>query len=325
MGASLFSPSVIADRLGAIGTLLPRERAQTTMYYRQKVLLALLESFGGKLASTDFQKYLFLYSRLCEKDRSYEFVPYKYGCFSFQSYADKSKLVASGYLEDAKDWKLSDSFNNHTAQLKKDDAGKIQLFHDKYVSLKGKKLLQHVYRGYPYYAINSLVANEILTADEYAAVQKLKAPKKGKLFATIGYEGITVEEYLNKLIENNIRLLVDVRKNPLSRKYGFSKTKLSELLNNVGISYKHLPKLGIVSDKRKSLKTSQDYKNLFSNYETTVIPEEKDSIAQLYDFYLDSSRIAITCFEECHTMCHRHKVADAVAGIAHSKFKVVHL
>ena len=171
-------------------------------------------------------------------------------------------------------WKLSDSFNNHTAQLKKDDAGKIQLFHDKYVSLKGKKLLQHVYRGYPYYAINSLVANEILTADEYAAVQKLKAPKKGKLFATIGYEGITVEEYLNRLIENDIRLLVDVRKNPLSRKYGFSKTKLSELLNNVGISYKHLPKLGIVSDKRKSLKTSQDYKNLFSNYEKTVIPEE---------------------------------------------------
>ena len=295
------------------------------MYYRQKVLLALLESFGGELASTEFEKYLFLYSRLCEQDRSYEFVPYKYGGISFQSYADKSKLVASGYLEDARDWKLSDSFDRHASRLKQDDARKVRLFHDKYASLKGKKLLHHVYRGYPYYAINSPVAKDLLTADEYAAVQKLKAPREGQLFATIGYEGITVEEYLNKLIENDIRLLVDVRKNPLSRKFGFSKTKLSELLDNVGIDYRHLPRLGIVSDKRKSLKTTQDYKDLFSGYEKTVIPEEQESVARLYDFFQEYGRIAITCFEECHTLCHRHKVAEAVADVAHRRFQVVHL
>ncbi len=294
------------------------------MYYRQKVLLALLEAFGGKLTGTDFQKYLFLYTRY-EKNRSYEFVPYKYGCFSFQAYADKSKLVSSGYLEEAKDWRLSDSFKNHTAKLKKDDAKKINLFMENYVSLKGKKLRKHVYLGYPYYAINSLVANDILTEDEYNAVKKFKTPKKGKLFATIGYEGITVEEYTNKLIENDIQLLVDVRKNPLSRKYGFSKTKLSSLLSKVSIGYKHLPKLGIVSDKRRNLETVQDYKNLFSNYQKTVIREENDSIAQLYGYYLESNRIAITCFEKCHAMCHRHKVAEAVAGIAHSDFKIVHL
>ena len=114
-------------------------------------------------------------------------------------------------------------------------------------------------------------------------------------------------------------------KNPLSRKFGFSKTKLSELTNNVGIDYRHLPKLGIVSDKRKSLKTTQDYKDLFSDYENTVIPEEQESITRLYDYYLEYGRIAITCFEECHTMCHRHKVAEAVAGVALRKFQVVHL
>ncbi len=295
------------------------------MYYRQKVLLALLESFGGKLASTDFQKYLFLYSQLCEKDRSYTFVPYKYGGFSFQSCADKAKLVASGFLEDADDWKLSGSFKNHTTKLKKADTRKIRSFRDKYGFLKGRKLLQHVYRNYPYYSINSLVANKILTAEEYAAVQKLKAPKKGKLFATIGYEGLAIEQYLNKLIENDIRLLVDVRKTPLSRKYGFSRTKLSELSNNFNIGYEHLPELGIVSDKRKSLKSSKDYKYLFSDYEKTVIPDERESIARLYDFYLDSSRIAITCFEKCHTTCHRHKVAEAVAEVAHRQFEIVHL
>ncbi|WP_348602891.1 DUF488 family protein [Bartonella tribocorum] len=42
-------------------------------------------------------------------------------------------------------------------------------------------------------------------------------------FFTIGYEGKSLENYLNCLLENNIKILCDVRKNPISRKYGFSK------------------------------------------------------------------------------------------------------
>lgn len=295
------------------------------MFYRQKVLLGLLEVFDGALPSTDFQKYLFLYTRLCEKKHSYEFVPYKFGGFSFQSYADKSKLIELGYLEDVADWKLTESRRGHVKQLNKDDGYKLELFKSKYEKLKGKKLLRHVYKGYPYYAINSVVAQDILSDEEFIRVKKLKVRRRGSLFATIGYEGIPVEAYVNKLIENDVRTLVDVRKNPLSRKYGFSKTKLSELLGKVSIEYLHLPELGIVSDKRKTLKTRRDFDELFSEYERTVLVEQSNALKQLYKVYLDKSRIAITCFEGCPTMCHRHKVADAISDFADNNFEVVHL
>jgi Domain of unknown function DUF488 len=295
------------------------------MFYRQKVLLGLLETFDGSLPNTDFQKYLFLYTRLCEKNHSYEFVPYKFGCFSFQSAADKAKLVELGYLEDVADWKLTESRKSHIKQLNKGDDKKLVLFKSKYGKLKGKKLLHHVYSGYPYYATNSLVAEEILNEEEFSSVKKLKVRRRLNLFATIGYEGIPVESYINKLIENDVRALVDVRKNPLSRKYGFSKSKLSDLLGKVGIEYLHMPELGIVSDKRKTLNTRRDYDDLFNEYERTVLVDQSDALKQLHETYLEKKRIAITCFEGCHTMCHRHKVSDAIAGFAGEDFGVVHL
>lgn len=295
------------------------------MFYRQKVLLGLLETFNGSLPSTDFQKYLFLYTRLCEKCHSYEFVPYKFGCFSFQSYADKSKLIEQGYLEDVADWQLAAAPKSHVKQLNKGDDKKLQRFKARYEGMKGKTLLRHVYSEYPYYAINSLVAEEVLSEEQLEKVKRLKVSQQQQLFATIGYEGLAVEAYLNKLIENDVRLLVDVRKNPLSRKFGFSKTRLSELLAKVGIEYAHLPELGIVSDKRKTLETTADYTALFNEYQRSVLVEQADALQRLYQLYLSKQRIAITCFEECHTMCHRNKVAEAITHLAHDRFEVVHL
>ena len=75
------------------------------MIYRKKILLALTELFGGELTATDFQKLLFIFS-IEQADNKYDFVPYKYGCFSFQSLADKSKLIKEGYLDNTKNWKL---------------------------------------------------------------------------------------------------------------------------------------------------------------------------------------------------------------------------
>lgn len=295
------------------------------MFYRQKLLLSLLETFGGELQSTDLQKFLFLYTQKCEKKHSYEFVPYKFGCFSFQSYSDKTKLIELGYLEDTTDWKLKPSKKSFRNQLIHGEEKKLDLFKKKYSGLKGKKLLQHVYRAYPYYAINSLVAKDILTDSELSEISKFQVKRRKRLFSTIGYEGITIERYLNKLIENDVRLLVDVRKNPLSRKFGFSKSKLSDFLAKVGIEYKHMPELGIVSDKRKKLESKKDYESLFNEYEKTVLVDECNAVTKLHDTFLNKKRIAITCFEECYTMCHRHKVANAIADIADDNFTVVHL
>ena len=74
--------------------------------------------------------------------------------------------------------------------------------------------------------------------------------------------------------------MIDVRKNPISRKKGFSKTKLSEQLKEHGIKYFHLPNLGIESSLRKtlSMKEPETYEKLFDYYDRVIIPSAEDSI-----------------------------------------------
>ncbi|OPY83950.1 MAG: hypothetical protein A4E71_02809 [Smithella sp. PtaU1.Bin162] len=122
---------------------------------------------------------------------------------------------------------------------------------------------------------------------------------------TIGYEGITIESYINKLIQNDIRLLCDVRNNPLSRKYGFSKTMLAKILQELDIAYVHIPELGIVSEKRKNLNDQTDYKALFDEYRETLL-RKKEYIDKVFDLLRVQKRIALTCFEKDPLYCHRH-------------------
>ena len=63
------------------------------LFDRQKRLLALVAAHGGDIGNLDFQKLLFLYCREAEEVPTYEFVPYRFGGFSFTSYADKRRLV----------------------------------------------------------------------------------------------------------------------------------------------------------------------------------------------------------------------------------------
>ena len=62
------------------------------MYYRRKILLALIEVFGGSLPNTDCEKLLFTFCQQTGKNH-YDFFPYKFGPFSFLSYYDKRRMI----------------------------------------------------------------------------------------------------------------------------------------------------------------------------------------------------------------------------------------
>jgi len=76
------------------------------MYYRRKILPALIEVFGGSLPSTDCEKLLFNFCQQTGKNH-YDFFPYKYGPFSFLSYYDKRRMIDLGLLKQADDFQLS--------------------------------------------------------------------------------------------------------------------------------------------------------------------------------------------------------------------------
>ena len=67
---------------------------------RQLQLLGLVEALDSRVENGDFQKLLLIYCKQHCETPPYEFVPYKFGAFSFTSYSDRRKLVERGLLID---------------------------------------------------------------------------------------------------------------------------------------------------------------------------------------------------------------------------------
>ena len=67
---------------------------------------------------------------------------------------------------------------------------------------------------------------------------------------SVGYEGRSVDELVDALVEAGVSVLVDVRENAISRKRGLSKRALAEKLQARGIAYVHEPTLGNPRDNR---------------------------------------------------------------------------
>ena len=62
------------------------------MFYRRKIVLALLQLFDGELEKIRLQKLLFLFC-LKQQKATFDFIPYKFGCFSHSATADLNILV----------------------------------------------------------------------------------------------------------------------------------------------------------------------------------------------------------------------------------------
>lgn len=169
------------------------------MYYRRKILLSLLQAFDGELDKISLQKLLFLFSRQ-QGEKSFHFVPYKFGCFSFQANADLSTLVKYNIIDDSCDnWKKADNVD-YFKELKAKDQIAIRYIKSQFGAYCKDELVKLTYRNYPYYAINSTIAANILNSEELEKVMKQRPSKQEIVLFTIGYEGISLEEYLNKLI-----------------------------------------------------------------------------------------------------------------------------
>jgi len=297
-----------------------------TLTEPQRLLLTMLDHIRRPVGNTDFQKLLLLYVHECETTPTYEFVPYKFGGFSFTSYADKRRLIEAGLLvEDDQQWELTDAGRGMARKeaLLPLVVGRFCRLH---ANLRGNALIAEQYRKYPYYATRSEIIDKVLhDAESRKRVADARPAKAKPGIVTIGYEGRSLEGYLNLLIKDSVTLLCDVRRNPLSRKYGFSKGTLSKACEGVGIRYEHLPELGIDSDDRRDLRTQADYDALFNEYERKSLPRHTESLAKIRAWVKSGERVALTCFELLPQQCHRHCVAEALERAAGKSLSAVHL
>jgi len=137
----------------------------------------------------------------------------------------------------------------------------------------------------------------------------MKAPKH---LYTAGYEGISLPVFIQRLQDNGVNTVVDVRELPLSRKPGFSKRALSEALAEHGIAYAHMPTLGCPKPIRDSYKADGNwarYTQGFTKYLRTQLASVKE-LAKIGT----ATTAALLCFEADFTRCHRTFVARAAAA-----------
>lgn len=267
---------------------------------------------------------LFLFSQRQEK-KAYDFVPYKFGCYSFSAVADVSAMVRKGLIsETEKSYSKSDK-TIYNKQLEPSDKVILAELKQLYGTYSADRLTKHTYINFPYTAINSTIAHKLLDASQMQKVESIKPRSNDTVLFTIGYEGISLEEYFNRLIKNDVKVLVDVRNNPLSMKFGFSKTLLQKFCTHLGIEYVHFPEVGIQSEQRQVLNTQADYDKLFVSYRKNNLTKTGPTQNKILNLLNEKKRIALTCFEANICQCHRKHLAESIEHLDGFDYKVKHI
>lgn len=256
---------------------------------RERAILFLL-SRTRSLTRMQLVKLMFLASR---DNPLYDFVPYQYGPFSFQLYHDLRHLEREGYLSQA------GSHVHFIEQPFPEPDRSVQDGLSSIIDQVGespeKDLVDYVYRRYPEMTI-------------FSRIQQLESYERNESgIATIGYEGRNIDRFLSILIDNKIGTLIDVRKNPFSMKYGYSKSQLVHALDQFGISYLHLPALGIDGSRRRNL-TDDGYAELFRRYAEEL--GDKEDLLEIIRSHAERERVALMCFEAHPADCHRGVIAQ---------------
>lgn len=294
------------------------------MFYRRKILLAFLGAFGSQIDKIRLQKLLFLFCQ-GQQEPIFHFIPYKYGCFSFQATNDLLVLKRTGVIDETETEWLLKTETVVAGELTDDDRKLLCRIESHFSGMSRRDLIRYTYLNYPFFAINSTILKQNLTDAEIVELKSISPHETGQALFTIGYEGRSLEEFINILIKNNVPLLCDVRKNAFSMKYGFSKSTLENACQNVGIRYLHTPALGIESAQRKSLENKDDYKKLFAHYRETVLVDTVEIQRKTCKQIQKAERAALMCFEADPAMCHRSYLAEAIGSVLGHKFPLRNL
>jgi uncharacterized protein (DUF488 family) len=286
------------------------------MLIRQKTVLALLSRANKPLSPTVFVKLTFLLRQetgLKNEPTFYDFVPYKYGPFSFALYWELMNLKRDGYVTSDKKCVALCERTGGLAKKKIDELpAAVQRAVESIVGCYGRKsqteLVKDVYARYPWYASK----NELTDLTDLRPKSSVRAKKACPAVYTAGYEGKSVDAFFNHLLKNGIRLIIDVRANPVSRRYGFSKRQFSEIARRLGLEYRHMPDLGIPSKYRVDLSDFDSYQRLLKKYEQEMIPKLGDEIDEVGKLMVETPAVLV-CVEKDVRCCHRSRLADAIS------------
>lgn len=128
---------------------------------------------------------------------------------------------------------------------------------------------------------------------------------------SVGYEGRTIDAFVADLVSAGVQTVADVRLNSISRKRGFSKTRLRDALAAAGIDYRHMRSLGNAKENRQPFWDGRVEEGRRVFREALRSPEAESSLQELAGLATEEV-VAVLCFESDVEMCHRKVIIDEV-------------
>jgi len=145
-----------------------------------------------------------------------------------------------------------------------------------------------------------------------------------KTLFTIGYSKHTPETLFERLKSAGVRMLLDVRELPISRKRGFAKSALASAAAEHGVEYRHFKMLGVPAEMRHRKRDggidTADYMAEFR----TLLHTRSDSLREAHELAA-STPCCLLCLEERPEDCHRTIVAEELVKLAPNGVSIVHL
>ena len=270
-----------------------------------------------------YMKLLFLVgeeTRIRQVGSYYDFLPYRFGPYSFAAERELRRMAGSGLLQhgpltgngmvavcnDAREA----AFDSY-CRLPDDVRGAVRRVVGARMQLMDPALIDWVYDRFPAYTVLS-----------ERAPDPPERPVACPAIYTLGYQGTSIDAFLNFLIRQGLLRLLDVRSSPVSRRHGYSKGALSDLCGRIGVDYVHLPELGIPPKYRRGLQGIASYQRLFQCYAREVLSSQRSAIERAAGL-ARGAPTALVCYEADHNWCHRGPLAERLHAI--TRLPICHL
>ena len=279
------------------------------MFPRRRILLRFVELAGGQIERLRLMKLMFLYSADEDSPRPtrYHFVPYKLGPFSFLLYRDWSLLKEVGMtLEpDQHHFSLTEEGRAYARALNDEATTMADSVHTRWSSTSTSKLIDYVYENHEWYASRS-------ERGQHQQNRTVEYEPFGSFFS-VGYQSLSIDAFLDLLLRNRVRNLVDTRFTPASRVYGYHTRTLAKLCEDVGIDYSLEDSLGVPRSERPISHTVGSVRQFERAY-TEILRHNNDAVMRVAAL-AKSRRTALMCYEADVDECHRRLLGSRLRDL----------
>lgn len=141
---------------------------------------------------------------------------------------------------------------------------------------------------------------------------------------TLGYQGLSLAEYVRILREAHVGLVLDVRDHAWSQRPEFVKSTLRNELARVGVDYVHAPFVGNPARIRKRARSAAECLRKYRAY-IEAEGQAIQTLNQIITEAITSGRwVCLTCYERNSSNCHREILVELLTS-RNKTLEVVHL